>query len=153
MNVENLETYFGCLKETPTDAAIQKSLSYRRITTEINNHIDECSEITITFKQRYRDILNDDEIHNLISSYMKWAYDFLNLNYILLIQEYGDNNNLHYHGLIRGKAKYLSQLKGLLNRRFGRNTIRCIRNTLRYTDYLLKEQSKDTLNKVIIYDI
>ena len=74
------------LKETTKQAAIQKPLSNCRITDPVQEHIDEIvdtmleqldsSEITITFKPKYRDILSNIEISSLMRRYFR----FLPLN-------------------------------------------------------------------------
>lgn len=127
-------------EETPKASAIQNPLSNCRILVDQMVNKMDASEITITFKQKYRDILTNSEISKTIAKYFR----FLPLNHIreiLLIPEYGTNKNLHYHGIIRGRAASVSELKGFLNRRFGRTTITSIRNTEKYKEYILKEQT------------
>lgn len=136
-------------KVTTKQAAIQKPLSNCRITDPVQKRIDEIvdtmleqldsSEITITFKPKYRDILSNIEISSLMRRYFRFL-PLNNLKEIILIPEYGQNKNLHYHGIIRGKASSVSELKGFLNRRFGRTTITSIRNTENYKKYIFKEQ-------------
>jgi len=148
------------IKVTIKRAAIQTPLSNCRITDPVQKHMDEIvdtmleqldsSEITITFKQKYRDILANSEISSITAKYFR----FLPLNKlkeIILIPEYGNNKNLHYHGIIRGKASSVSELKGFLNRRFGRTTITSIRNTENYKKYIFKEQEGPDCTEDYIY--
>jgi len=108
----------------------------------------DASEVTITFRQSWRDNLQNHEIIRMIERYFR----FLPLTYIrevLLVPEYGTNNNLHFHGIIRGKACDLSELKTFLNKRFGRSTICTIRCTEHYAQYLVKEQADTDVEDII----
>lgn len=138
-----------------SEAAIQNPLSYRRKRREkveklIEKHIEDSSEITITFKEIYREQLDNDEIMALMSKYFAANANVHNLRWLLLIPEYGDNNNLHFHGLVKAKHKDLSQLQSWLKRRFGRTTIRSIKYTESYKKYLMKEQDEDYIECIYI---
>ena len=148
------------LKVKPKTSGNSNTLSNCRITDPVQEHIDEIvdtmleqldsSEITITFKPKYRDTLTNGEISSMMRTYFR----FLPLNHlkeIILIPEYGNNKNLHYHGIIRGKASSVSELKGFLNRRFGRSTITSIRNTENYKNYIFKEQEGPDCTEEYIY--
>ena len=131
-----------------------KPLSNRRPTVEylIDKMVNtlDASEVTITFKPIYRVNNTNLEIINFMRKYFR----FLPLNLlreIILIPEYGCNKNLHFHGIIRGKASSVSELKGFLNRRFGRSTISNIRYPEQYQNYLLKEQEEDITEADYIY--
>ena len=147
-------------KVTTKQAAIQTPLSNCRITDPVQKHIDEIvdtmleqldsSEITITFKQKYRDTLTNSEISLMMRKYFRFL-PLDHLKEIILIPEYGNNKNLHYHGIIRGKASSVSELKGFLNRRFGRTTITSIRNTENYKKYIFKEQEGPDCTDDYIY--
>lgn len=140
-----METPIRCIERCGGDTT---TLSYLRpIMERMLEHLDS-SEITITFKQIYRDNLDNDEIIKLIKRYFR----FLPLNDIrelLLIPEYGQNKNLHFHGIIRGKSKSLSGLKGFLNKRFGRSTISNIKYPDSYINYLLKEQEETDKDDIL----
>ena len=114
---------------------------------EMMEHMDS-SEITITFKQKWRDSFDNDEILSMFQRYFRFL-PLNNLKEILLVPEYGANKNLHFHGLIRGRAKELSSLKGFLNKRFGRSTISMIKYPDSYVEYLLKEQKETDLEDII----
>lgn len=139
--------------ETKT-AAIQQPLSNCRqfvetVIDRMANSLD-ASEITITFKPTYR--VNNTNYE--IIAFMRKYFRFLPLNLlkeIILLPEYGENKNLHFHGIIRGKASSVSELKGFLNRRFGRSTIATIRYPDKYTKYMLKEQEDIILKHDFIY--
>ena len=139
--------------ETKT-AAIQNTLSNRRQFVEnvINRmaNSSDASEVTITFKQTYRNNNTNYEIIAFMRKYFRFLP--LNLKEIILLPEYGDNKNLHFHGIIRGKASSVSELKGFLNRRFGRCTIATIRRPENYIKYLLKEQEDIILEDDFIYN-
>lgn len=136
-------------------AAIQNPLSNRRqfvekVIERMVNSLD-ASEVTITFKQTYR---NNNTNYEIIA-FMRKYFQFLPLNLIkeiILLPEYGENKNLHFHGIIRGKASSVSELKGFLNRRFGRSTIATIRKPENYVKYMLKEQEDIILEDDFIYN-
>jgi len=139
-----------CYGKIIKDTAIQTPLSNCRMMAEKMVNTMDSSEITITFKQKYRDMMTNEEISLIMRKYFR----FLPLNHIrelILIPEYGQNKNLHYHGIIRGKASSVSELKGFLNRRFGRTTITTIRNTEQYLKYILKEQTEELSYDDYIY--
>lgn len=139
--------------ETKT-AAIQQPLSncrpfVEKVIDRMANSLD-ASEITITFKPTYR--VNNTNYE--IISFMRKYFRFLPLNIlkeVILLPEYGANKNLHFHGIIRGKASSVSELKGFLNRRFGRATVSTIRYPDKYTKYMLKEQEETIDYKDMIY--
>lgn len=134
--------------ETKT-AAIQQPLSncrqfVEKVIDRMANSLD-ASEITITFKPTYR--VNNTNYE--IIAFMRKYFRFLPLNLlkeVIILPEYGENKNLHFHGIIRGKASSVSELKGFLNRRFGRATVSTIRYPDKYIKYLLKEQ-EDIITK------
>lgn len=110
----------------------------------------DSSEITITFKQKWRDQFNNDEIHAFLKEYFL-KNDIFDYKEIILFREFGDNLNMHYHGIVRGLASKKSQLKTWLNRRLGFTFIRMVRNTERYKNYLFKEQLDIDQYKHVIY--
>lgn len=118
------------------------------ITSYINNMIDEddASEITITFRDQFMSHYeNTSEIFHLLKRWLR----FLPLSYIreiLLVPEYGETNRLHFHGIIRAKAKDKSDLLMFLKKRFGRATITSIRNTQKYKEYMLKEDPEEFIH-------
>ena len=140
--------------ETKT-AAIQKPLSNRRqfvetVIDRMANSLD-ASEISITFKPIYR--VNNTNYE--IMAFMRKYFRFLPLNLlkeIILLPEYGESKNLHFHGIIRGKASSVSELKGFLNRRFGRSTVATIRHPDKYIKYMLKEQEDVITKEDFIYN-
>lgn len=134
-------------------AEIRKPLSnFRVLEARVERMVEakDASEITITFKPKYRETWDNDELIIYIKRY--FAFMPLNLKEVVLVTEYGDNLNLHFHGIIRGTSKDKSQLKTYLNKRIGRSTVSTIRNTIKYKEYLLKEQTIDTLKDVIYFD-
>lgn len=112
--------------------------------TEIEDNVGKCSEISITFKQIYRNTYTNLEIEYLIMKYIDYCIDYFDLDYILLVSEYGESHNLHFHGLIKGNRKNLSEMKLWLNKRWGRSTIKSIQYTESYAKYLMKEQDNIT---------
>lgn len=102
------------------------------------------SEITITFVERLRVMYSDIELAKRLRKYIGCITEKYAVN-IVLFPEYGDNNNLHYHGVItnrttRGcKTKY-SKILRELKASCGRTTLRSIRNTEKYKKYLFKER-------------
>lgn len=127
------------------------TLSYLRpIIERMMNTMDK-SEITITFKQNYRDQWDNNDISAMIKRYFRFLPS-KDITEVLLVPEYGNNHNLHYHGLIRGKAKEKSDLKSWMNKRFGRSTITMVRHEERYVEYLLKEQKDSLINDIVYYD-
>lgn len=132
------------------EAANTETLSYLRpIIVEMMEHLD-ASEITVTFKQKWCDSFDNDEILSMFQRYFRFL-PLNNLKEILLVPEYGANKNLHFHGIIRGRAKELSSLKGFLNKRFGRSTISMIRSHEDYARYLQKEQDHTDIEDIIHY--
>lgn len=128
------------------NTAIQQPLSNCRVIMEelISTNVSQldASEITITFRDKFIDSMNDmDEIIRYIELYFRFIP--LKLTSIFLIPEYGDTNRIHFHGIIRGKRKDIATLLLWLKRRFGRSTIATIRNTTKYHKYLLKENPKE----------
>lgn len=126
-------------KISPREAQIRNTLSDlcpRMVELALKQ--DVC-EITVTFKQHYRDNFNNTEIHHMLYRYIKYM-PLNGLYELFLIGEYGDNHNLHYHGIVRGTRNALSQVKIYLNRRFGRTSISTIRDIYSYVKYLMKEQ-------------
>jgi len=95
------------------------------------------SEITITFTAAW-DVIEDDEIIRFISEYFR-CLPLSSLREVLLVAEYGETNRLHFHGIIVGKPKELSQLNKWLRRRFGRTTLRTIKHAEAYAAYMWKE--------------
>ena len=148
---ENLLKYF---KREPKEGGDTNTLSYRRsgrenleklITALVNS--PRAAEITITFRESYRKLYDDYEIVKLIEAYMKDSIEhFDDIEEILLVSEYGDNHQLHFHGVIIGRARDLSQLLTYMKRRFGRTTIRMIKYPESYKKYLLKEQPNDDVS-------
>jgi len=133
------------------EPAIQRTLSYCRLKLEhLKSHIDRLcdkpnsSEISITFKPKWRDLYDNLEMKNYIYNYFESMVKQLDIYYVVLVPEYGSNKNLHYHGLIGGSAETLSQLKIFMNRRFGRCYIRSIKYVESYKKYLVKEQTSQT---------
>lgn len=128
------------------NTAIQQPLSNCRTMMEelilTNISQSDASEITITFRDKFIDSMNDmDELIRYIELYFRFIP--LNLTSILLIPEYGNTNRIHFHGIIRGTRKEKATLLLWLKRRFGRSTIATIRNTTSYHKYLLKENPKE----------
>lgn len=124
------------------------TLSYLRPLIESMVDKLDASEVTITFKQSWRDNLQNHEIIRMIERYFR----FLPLTYIrevLLVPEYGANRNLHFHGILRGKVSDMSELKIFLNRRFGRSTISAIQCPAHYGEYIMKEQEDTDINDII----
>ncbi|AUM61971.1 putative Rep [uncultured virus] len=126
------------------------TLSYCRSRMEQMIEQLDSSEITITFKQKWRDEFTNDEIHQMIIKYFG-SIPLTDLRELLLISEYGENRNLHYHGIIRGKLKDVSQLKSFLNKRFGRTEIKVIKYPQSYVKYMLKEQTEEEIEGSMIY--
>lgn len=118
------------------------------ITSYIDNMIEEkdASEITITFRDKFlNNYENTSEIFHLLKRWLR----FLPLSYIreiLLIPEYGETNRIHFHGIIRAKAKDKSDMLMFLKKRFGRATIATIRNTQQYKEYMLKEKPEEFIH-------
>ena len=104
----------------------------------MEDHLDS-SEITITFKDKYLNNINDmDDVIKLLEKY----FLFVPVNGIkdyILIPEYGQNSRIHFHGVIRGTAKAKATLLLLLRRRFGFTEIKMIRDNRKYLDYIFKE--------------
>lgn len=123
-------------------------LSYLRPLMEKMLEYKDSSEITITFKQSWRNDFTNDEIIKFVERYFRFL-PLNNLKEVILVPEYGANKNLHFHGIIRGKAKSLSELKGFLNKRFGRSTISNVKYVESYVKYLLKEQEETDPDDII----
>lgn len=100
------------------------------------NELD-ASEITLTFRSGY-DELDDNELKEYINKYFRFVP--LNLREIFLVAEYGDTNRLHFHGIVRGTHKDMSQLLKWTKRRFGRTTIKTIAHPDKYNEYIWKEK-------------
>lgn len=136
--------------DTSDGVEIRNTLSYLRPIMERMIEHTDCSEITITFKQTYRDNFDNEEITNMLKRYFMFV-PLQDMKQLLLVPEYGNNSNLHFHGLIRGKKKDMSSLKLFLNKRFGRSTISMVRYPDSYIKYMLKEQDETTdLEDIII---
>lgn len=132
---------------------IRNALSYLRPIMDkmMDNNMDY-AEISITFRQKWRDMFNNTELKRMINRYFRFL-PLSDIREILLIPEYGDSKNLHYHGIIRGKASELSELKTFLNHRFGRSRIATVRKPEDYKKYMLKEQQGLTdLDEYIYYN-
>lgn len=140
-------------KENLQRAEIRTTLSnLRSLEARVERMVEakDSAEITITFKQKYRDTWDNDELIIYMKRY--FAFMPLNLKEILLVTEYGDNMNLHFHGILRGTAKDKSTVKSYCNKRIGRTTVSTIRNTQKYKEYLLKEQTRETLKDIIYFN-
>jgi len=148
----DITTFYTVDAKSPGDT---NTLSYRRarrdrlvpFIEEFMNDLN-ISEITITFKECYRQSYDNYFIHRLVEAYFQdliYKYDIMQ---VLLIPEYGDNHHLHFHGLIQGGSKDISQILTFLKRRFGRTTIRMVKYPESYKKYLLKEQTKDPLGDI-----
>lgn len=108
-------------------------------------------EITITFKPKWREEYDNQEIIAALRRYFRLNGPLISMEHLLLVTEYGENLNLHFHGIIVAKPKDLSQFKIWLNKRFGRSTISYIRHPESYAKYLLKEQTtSEMLDDIII---
>jgi len=98
-------------------------------------------EICITFKQMFRDELQDREIKNLtyyvIQSLMKGSAQ------VCLIPEWTDNLHLHFHGFIRGSPTRLNTIRLGLEKYLGRISMKCIGNTPAYFEYITKDFKKN----------
>lgn len=105
------------------------------ITDRMVNELD-ASEITLTFRAGY-DELDDNEIKEYINKYFRFVP--LNLRELFLVAEYGETNRLHFHGIVRGTHKDMSQLLKWIKRRFGRATIKTISHPEQYNQYIWKE--------------
>lgn len=128
--------------------AIQNPLSYCRTTMEQMLERLDASEISITFKQQWRDLKTNEEIKEMIRKYFNYL-PFNGLRELIMITEYGTSKHLHYHGIIRGKVKDLSELNNMLNKRFGRSYIRTIKYPESYVKYMMKEQDDDLIEDMI----
>lgn len=147
----------GVGEENTLLSRVLGNISRNGLNEELNIHSLNGMEITITFKQSIRDKYNDTEIRNTL---IKW----LNINChnklrYILIPEYGDNFNLHYHGVIwsinNTIKTAISNLKRDLRREFGFTYIRYIRNYDKYMIYINKEQKeedKELMRLIIRYD-
>lgn len=143
------------LQETPKSKAIQKPLSNRR--TGMGMHIEplidemigqlDASEITITFRDKFLNEFQDmDELISLLTRYFEYL-PFNGIKEILLVAEYGETSRIHFHGIIRATCKEKATLLQWLKKRFGRTTIRTIRDIEKYREYLLKENPEDYIYK------
>lgn len=131
---------------------IRKPCLYRRTIEDLEESYNEefkkhnMTEICMTFKQAWRNIHTNQEIEDQVVSFF---YDMMvhnELDSILLVREYGDSNNLHYHGIIRLKThcgKTLSQVKSKIGKLFGKNTIKAVHNQSQYYTYITKEQASN----------
>lgn len=136
-----------CLKHE-NKAAIQDTLSYcRPIMEQMVSQLDS-SEITITFKQTWRDTMDNEDIMRMMKKYFN-SIPLNDLRELILVPEYGESLNLHYHGVIRGKLKDVSSLKTFLNRKFGRTEIKNIKYPDSYVKYMLKEQDETDIEDII----
>lgn len=141
----------------PDMVRLNKPLVPERYMTSIDEYTEQIanqsnsSEITITFKPIYRAKYSDVEQAKIIRLMLQ-VYD---INYIL-IPEFGQNMNLHYHGVIAGKSSTKSTVKKELLRLIGRTEIRNIQFVESYLQYLQKERSSISLldySKLIIFDL
>ena len=118
---------------TSNKAEIRKPLSNFRLWVDHLMGEYKCSEITITFTDKWRKQFDEDDIRYLL---VRWFRAIpLDINMVLLLPEYGKNMNIHYHGLISGNHKNLAKMKQFLNHRLGRRTISVIRMVEQYKDY------------------
>lgn len=124
---------------------------FRKIYDSMLDHF--ASEITITFKQKFRDAMDNDEIETVLAEFFCDMLTHNKLDRLILIREYGDSHNLHYHGLInlRGNGNAdLSSLKSFLCKKFGRTTIKAVNKSHRYLNYLIG--SKAEIQNKMYYD-
>lgn len=115
-----------------------KHITLRELDDIADNFIDNCldaSEISITFKEEFRNKYTDYEIKKVLTEYLS-----IHRIQVILYPEYGDNTHLHYHGVVRGRKIVLSELLKALKKYFGRTTLRMIKNPARYKEYIRKER-------------
>lgn len=101
------------------------------------------SEICITFKQKYRNDLTNEQIERMVIDFFSDLLIHGKLKRLLLVSEYGKNYNLHYHGIIMLKSKSpknYSDLKSMLSKTLGRTTLSAVHNQEQYEKYIKKEQ-------------
>lgn len=129
----------------------KREISLRQLDAECHRMLDNCGlEITITFRPVFR-CYTDIQIRKMCYNYLRNTVraDF---QYILY-PEYGDNHNLHYHGVIYTDSKrtktYISELKRLINRDVGRSYIRCVQYVESYKEYIQKERDSFDIMKYL----
>lgn len=128
------------------------------VSERINNINITSLEFTVTFKPEFRTKYKDLDIAQILKRYL---YRQLKQEvYYILYPEYGDNLNLHYHGILYTELKrvktYFSDLSKYIKRDVGLNTIRQIRNTTLYIEYMKKERKTiDPIDflKLVIFKI
>lgn len=145
------------LVETPPTEGIQIQKKQHLCLTHLDENVElfiekGWSEFSITFRQEYRNIMDDLSIKKALSRALRLLPG---VQYVLY-PEYGKNHNLHYHGIIKGTNYMLSLVKGTCNRTFGRTYIRSIQYTESYFKYMKKERNNLTrleLLKLIIFRV
>lgn len=120
----------------------------------LNKFVEEpnASEFTITFKPIYRAKYTDKEIAKIVRIFLQ---PYKNVSYIL-IPEYGEHYNLHYHGIITGYKNVKSTILKDCKKFFGRTEIKNIQYSQSYLEYLKKERrfiDPEFYDKLIIYNI
>lgn len=137
----------------PVDPTVSTSkYSLQEFDQEFEQHIEDikASEITITFKPIYRNKYIDLEISKIVRLFMM---PYAKASYIL-VPEYGDNYNLHYHGVIIAPSNLKSQIKKESNLLLGRTELKSIQYTQSYLKYCLKERDNiDNYIDLVVYNI
>jgi len=112
----------------------------------------KASEITITFKETYRNT-TDLNIRDLLTIYLK--HHIGEGVFYILYPEYGANYKLHYHGIIwGGSSRVYSSIKRKLSKDIGRNTLRMISFPDSYWKYLIKERKDiEHIETLIIFKV
>lgn len=71
----------------------------------LGNTTSKTMGVTFTFKQYYRDTMNEDELKDLLKRFIKSQFKLgliKNMFKIYLVGEYDKNANYHFHGTIEG---------------------------------------------------
>lgn len=126
------------------------TLSYRRMSREncskiIDTMMEDLrtAEVTITFKEKFRTNFQNSDLFYIVQKIIDNQFNmYKTLSEVLLIPEYGNNNHLHFHGLITATKPDLSNMLNAYKRILGRSEIKMIKYPESYKRYLLKEQSQ-----------
>lgn len=112
----------------------------------------EAKGITITYRQYYRDTMEEIEMKKIlkhsINLIIKTFKDNAKERFkMILLSEYDENCNFHWHGYITGlKKNEYAKLHSGLTKQIGFNKIEHnVMSWIRWTSYIMKEFNEDTL--------
>lgn len=94
--------------------------------------------ITITYKQKYQMMENEDMRKILIST-LAWIHNLHNIDIkTILVPDEDINGNYHYHGVIQIKRKDIRKFKKYITLFNGYMKLRYIEDTTKWQEYIMK---------------